>query len=63
MTLPAEGLVRLPTVLCVVPFKRSAWWKGVKEGRFPKPVRIAGTNVTAWRVEEIRALLEQFKAS
>lgn len=54
--LPDTGFVRLPTVLRVVPVGKSSWWAGVKTGRYPKPVKL-GPKTTAWRVEDIRALI------
>ena len=57
-TLPAEGYVRLPQVLAVFPVSRSTFLAGVKSGRFPKPVKL-GPRVAAWRVEEVRALIER----
>ncbi|HXD35423.1 MAG TPA: AlpA family phage regulatory protein, partial [Rhodanobacter sp.] len=33
------------------------WWNGVRSGRFPKPVKL-GPRTTAWRVEDIRALID-----
>lgn len=54
--LPNEGYVRLPKILTTIPVSRSAWWAGVKAGRFPKPVKL-GPRTTAWRVEDIRALI------
>lgn len=56
--LPLTGFVRLPTVLYHFPVSRSAWWQGVKDGRFPEPVKL-GPNTTAWKAEDIRALIEQ----
>ncbi len=56
--LPTAGFVRLPDVLKVYPVSKSTWWAGVKEGRYPKPVKL-GPKITAWRVEDIRALIEQ----
>jgi predicted DNA-binding transcriptional regulator AlpA len=56
--LPAEGFVRLPAVLKVYPCGRSTWWEGVRTGRFPKPVKL-GPRTTAWRVEDIRALIDE----
>jgi len=56
--LPEVGFVRLPDVLKVYPVSKSHWWAGVKEGRYPKPVKL-GPKITAWRVEDIRALIEQ----
>lgn len=32
-------------------------WAGVKSGRYPKPVKL-GPRITAWRAEDIWALLE-----
>tara|TARA_R110002094_G_scaffold15218_4_gene26472 strand:- start:599 stop:793 length:195 start_codon:yes stop_codon:yes gene_type:complete len=57
-SLPEVGFVRLPDVLKVYPVSKSHWWAGVKEGRYLKPVKL-GPKITAWRVEDIRALIEQ----
>jgi prophage regulatory protein len=54
--LPAEGLVKLQTVLQVYPVGESTWWEGVREGRYPKPVHI-GVKSRAWRVADIRRLI------
>lgn len=56
-TLPQTGFIRLPEVLKVFPVSKSTWWAGVKSGRFPQGVKL-GPRVTAWRVEDIRALIE-----
>jgi prophage regulatory protein len=45
-----------PAIPAIVPVRKSAWWDGVRSGRFPKPVKL-GPRVTAWRVEDIRALI------
>lgn len=42
----------------LIPVKKSTWWAGVKIGRFPEPVKL-GPRTTAWRVEDILALIEQ----
>ena len=55
--LPQEGFVRLPVILAVFPVGKSSWWAGVKAGRFPTPVKL-GPRTTAWRVEDIRRLIE-----
>lgn len=57
--LPETGFVRLPVILAHIPVSRSTWWAGVKSGRFPKPVKL-GSRTTAWRVEDIRALILEF---
>jgi predicted DNA-binding transcriptional regulator AlpA len=56
-TLPIEGYMRLPAVLHVFPVSRSTWWAGISTGRFPKGVKL-GPRITAWRVEDIRKLIE-----
>jgi hypothetical protein len=64
--LPSTGYLRLPQIIgdakakppipAVIPVSKSTWWQGVKEGRFPKSVKL-GPRTTAWRVEDIRALI------
>lgn len=62
--LPETGLVRLSQILGdkakgippIVPISRSAWWAGVKSGRYPKPVKLS-PKCTCWRVEDIRSLI------
>lgn len=54
--LPKEGFVRLPQILAVIPISKSQFWLGVKEGRFPRPIKL-GAKTTAWRVEDIRELI------
>ncbi|HRP25114.1 MAG TPA: AlpA family phage regulatory protein [Promineifilum sp.] len=62
--LPETGFLRLPQIIGdpakglppIIPVKKSTWWQGVKTGRFPQPVKL-GPRVTAWRVEDIRALI------
>lgn len=55
--LPKSGYVRLPTVLAVFPVSKSSWYKGVKSGKYPQPVKLAA-RTTAWRAEDIHALLD-----
>ncbi len=57
---PLEGFVRLSQILAPagpIPVSRSTWWQGVKDGRYPQPVKL-GPRVTAWRAADIRALFE-----
>jgi len=49
---PATGFLRVKQVLQFFPVSRSAWWAGVAEGRYPKPVKL-GPRTTAWRVQDI----------
>lgn len=65
--LPETGFLRLnqiignpksvPPIPAVIPVSKSTWWEGVKSGRYPQPVRTLGRRITAWRVEDIRALI------
>ena len=54
--LPETGFVRLPQILSLIPISRSAWWDGIREGKFPKGIKL-GTKTTVWRAEDIRALI------
>jgi prophage regulatory protein len=56
--LPATGFLRLQEVLQYIPVGKTTFWNGVKAGRFPKPVKL-GPRITAWRCEDIRALIDQ----
>jgi predicted DNA-binding transcriptional regulator AlpA len=54
------GLLRLSSIIAPhgpIPVGKSTWWAGVKSGRFPKPVKL-GPRTTAWRAEDIHALIE-----
>jgi hypothetical protein len=46
----------------VIPVGSSSWWEGVRNGRYPKPVKL-GLRTTAWRVEDIRALIRTLHAT
>lgn len=59
--LPQTGFARLQQILAPegpLPFGKSTWWRGVKTGRFPKPVKL-GPNTTAWKVQDIRELIDR----
>ena len=59
--LPQSGFVRLSAIVgpgLPIPISKSTWWEGVRKGRYPKPVKL-GPRITAWRVEDIRALIEK----
>ena len=65
--LPETGFVRLvhivgdpkakPPIPAVIPVGKSTWWAGVRAGKYPQSVKL-GPRTTAWRVEEIRALID-----
>lgn len=56
-TLSELALIRLPQVLEVLPVCRSTFYNGIKQGNYPKPIRIGRTS--AWRASDIRSLLER----
>ena len=56
--LPKTGFLRLPQVLSLVPVSRSTWWAGVRERRFPQPVKL-GERCTAWKAEDIADLISK----
>ena len=66
--LPETGYLRLPQIIgdsnanipALIPISKSAWWAGIKSGRYPKGVHL-GPRTTAWTVESIRALIESAK--
>lgn len=69
--LPETGYLRLaqivgkpatddaPAIPAIIPVSKSTWWAGVRSGRYPQPVRSLGDRITAWRIEDIRALIER----
>lgn len=67
MNLPENGYLRLPQIIgdrktvppipAIIPLSKSTWWKGVKDGRFPKPVKLS-KRCTAWRTSDIKNLVE-----
>jgi prophage regulatory protein len=55
------GYVRLADILAPagpLPISKSTWWAGVKEGRYPAAVKL-GRRITAWKIEDILALMER----
>jgi len=53
-----KGYRRLPSVLQQsVPVSRSAWWKGVQDGRFPPGVKLS-ERTTAWKISDIDELCD-----
>ena len=57
--IPTTGFMRLPAVLAVIPVSKSTWWAKVKQGIYPQPVKL-GIRTTAWRAEDIQALIDSF---
>ena len=63
--LPKDGLLRIDQICGnpkrgippIIPVCKASWWNGVKDGRYPQPVKL-GKATTAWRVRDIRDLIE-----
>ena len=58
---PETGFVRLKQILAPIgpiPVSKSTWWAGIKDGRFPTPVKL-GSRITVWHAEDIHALIEK----
>lgn len=66
--LPETGYLRLRQIIGdakagvppIIPVSKSTWWEGVRDMRYPAPVKLS-PRTTAWRVEDIRALIESMK--
>jgi prophage regulatory protein len=66
--LPSTGYLRLaqiigskktsPPIPALIPICSSSWWNGIAKGIYPSPYKLSA-NVTAWKVEDIRALIDQ----
>jgi len=60
--LPETGYLRLRQIIGdtsnppIIPVSKSTWWAGVESGRYPKSVKL-GARITAWKVEDIRDLI------
>ncbi len=64
LTLPQIGFLRIWQIVgnpktntpALLPIGRTSFLNGVKSGKYPKPVKL-GERTTAWRVEDIKALI------
>lgn len=41
----------------ILPISLSAWWAGVKDRRYPQPIKLS-PRVTVWKRDEVMALLD-----
>lgn len=56
-TQAVDSFLRLPQVLQIIPVSRSGWWAGVKDGRYPAPVKLSA-RVTVWRMSDVQAYID-----
>lgn len=70
-TLPDSAFIResqlvqsskRPASQPLLPFSAPTLWRKVKEGTFPKPVKLS-SRVTAWRVGDVRAWIQSQSAA
>lgn len=54
-----EGFLRLEQVLELLPFRRSKWFAGVRDGTFPKPYK-HGRN-SFYRKKDIKELIAKIE--
>jgi len=52
-----DRLLRLPEVLNLLSISRSTWYAGIKDGRYPKPIRIS-RRTARWHGSVIQNLQE-----
>jgi predicted DNA-binding transcriptional regulator AlpA len=68
--LPETGFLRIWQIVgnrktntpALIPIGRTTFLNGVKSGKFPAPIKLS-ERTTAWKVEDIRALIEKMGAS
>ncbi len=51
-----------PPIKPIIPISKSAWWEGVKSGRYPKAIKL-GANTTVWLEDDVRDLVERISQS
>ena len=56
-----EKLLILKEVVNIVSFKRSTIYKFIKQGSFPKPLKIGYSS--RWKMSEIRQWMENFSSA
>ena len=50
----------IPPIPPLIPICATAWWGGVKAGRFPKAIKLS-PRVTVWRASDVYELINQSK--
>jgi len=70
--LPEAGFLRLyqvignpksnPPTPAIIPVSKSSWYAGIKEGRYPAPVKLSKRS-SAWKVDDIRNLINEMGGS
>lgn len=58
-TYKPSRLLRLNQVLDRIPVSKTAWYDGIKEGRYPSAALHLAPRTSAWRESDIDALIER----
>jgi predicted DNA-binding transcriptional regulator AlpA len=53
-----DRLLSVKDVLSLMGISRTQLWQGVKDGRYPEPIRF-GPRTTRWRLSDIRACVAE----
>ena len=48
----------IPPIPPIIPVCKTTWWKGIKTGIFPAPIKLS-PRVAVWRASSIYALVNQ----
>jgi prophage regulatory protein len=56
MSFNTDALLRISTVLNLIPVSRSGWYRGIRLGIYPAPIKM-GRKVAFWRASDIAALI------
>jgi predicted DNA-binding transcriptional regulator AlpA len=46
-----------PPIEPIIPVSPTTWWKGIREGRYPKGIKLS-LRVTAWRGRDLRRVID-----
>jgi prophage regulatory protein len=58
---PTDALVRIEKIVGpngLIPISRSAFYQGIKDGIYPKPVRL-GKRTSAWRMSDLMLVVSE----
>jgi prophage regulatory protein len=58
---PSDALVRISQIIGprgLIPVSRSAFYQGIRDGIYPKPVRL-GKRTSAWRMSELMQVVQK----
>ena len=54
---PDPKNLTVPAIPAIIPISKSSWLSGVKNGKYPKPIKLS-ERIVVWRASDIRKLIE-----